>query len=166
MRPEGALALLQQEEDFERGGTGGCYQLLPAGKRQVGEGMEKHPSSVTIVPRSPGKSNVLFLRFDKVRLSHSCFDSVTVSGETSGKTGNITRFLHIFHRKCYRRKRKKTGLTAACNGAVIIFVIFCYFPLDEWKKRVYNTATYESTQCQPQAAGTFQPLVDTGKKIL
>ena len=46
----------------------------------------------------------------------------------------------------------------------IIFVIFCYFPLDEWKKRVYNTATYESTQCQPQAAGTFQPLVDTGKK--
>ena len=140
--------------------------IVTGGEKPGGEGPKKHPSSVTIVPRSPGKSNVLFLRFDKVRHCHGCFDSVTVFGETSGKTGNSAQFLHIFRGKCYRRKRKKTGFKAACNGAVIIFVIFCYFPLDEWKKRVYNTATYESTQCQPQAAGTFQPLVDTGKKIL
>ena len=50
------------------------------------------------------------------------------------------------------------------NLLVIIFVIFCNFPLDELEISVYNTATNESTQCQPQAAGTFQPLVDTGKK--
>ena len=58
----------------------------------------------------------------------------------------------------------ETERNAKCNETVINFVIFCYFPLDELENRVYNGATNESTQCQPQAAGTFQPLVDTGKK--
>ena len=62
-----------------------------------------------------------------------------------------------------KRKETETRNKRTCNCLVIIFVIFCYFPLDETENKVYNTATNESTQCQPQAAGTFQPLVGTGK---
>jgi len=49
------------------------------------------------------------------------------------------------------------------NLLVIIFVIFCNFPLDELEIPVYNTATNESTRSQPPTAGDFhQPLVRTG----
>lgn len=67
-------------------------------------------------------------------------------------------------RKTAERKEMETSCLGVCNEAVITFVIFCYFPLDELENRVYNGATNESTQCHPRAAGTFQPLVETGKE--
>ena len=60
----------------------------------------------------------------------------------------------------------ETGFPPGRNLLVIIFVIFCNFPLDESEIPVYNTATNESTRSQPPSAGDFhQPLVRTGYSI-
>ena len=43
------------------------------------------------------------------------------------------------------------------NLPVIIFVIFCNFPLDELEIPVYNTATNESTRSQPPYGWGLSP---------